>query len=275
MLRNRKPRLLLICHMPPPVHGASLVGEYTSRSASLRAIFETRIIPIRMNTDSFGEIFKFSWGKVLKSAQLLASELVVLATFRPRVVYISPSITGLAMWRDLLLGLAARLYGARVVYHIHMRGLEASYQASRAKRLAYRLMFKSTDVVHPAAELYGDVAAVVPPDRFHVVANGVPDPGPGRMDRPASEQPKLLFLSNLFVDKGPLDLLRASELVAQRGLAHSLIFVGAVADPSVEAEIAAADQEHGRSVERLGPIYGEAKFDLMRTADVFVFPILL
>jgi len=253
--------------MPPPVHGAAVMGQAAAQSAVLRELFDVTVIPIRINS-GLASLQRFSLAKVWASLRLWLAVVRALVVRRPSAVYFTVNIAGFAFWRDLAIVLTCRLAGVRRVFHLHMKGLRGNYQRSRAMRAAYRLMFAGADVVHLSQRLYRDVEPVVPRDRFHVVHNGI-DVEVDRAGR-APEQadvPEVLFLSNLYASKGPLDLLEASRRVAALGIAHKLVFAGAGPEADVVRRIKASG--HAQWV---GAVDGEAKRALLRSADVFVFP---
>lgn len=260
-----KPRLLLVCHMPPPLHGAAVMGEAVARSERLRTLFDVTVVPIQVNR-GLGAQQKFGLGKLWSSVLLCVAVARALIVERPAAMYLTANVCGFAFWRDLILALMCRAAGVTRIYHLHMKGLRPRYERSGLMRMAYRLMFDGAEVVHLSERLYRDVAPVVPAQRFHVVANGLDIATP--LQTRAKATPTVLFLSNLYESKGPLDLLEASRSVLARGIAHNLVFAGGGPEPHVIDRI----REAGPPVSWVGPVEGARKAALLAEADVFVFP---
>jgi len=258
----------MVCHMPPPVHGAAVMGQRAAEAAMVHALFEVCVIPIRVNKE-LGAQQRFSFGKLFSSLRLIVQVFRAVVAWRPAAMYFTANLTGFAFWRDLIAVLLCRLAGVRRILHFHMKGMRAGYERSRLMRAGYRMMFHDADVVHLSQRLYSDVEPVVSPRRFHVVANGVHvASAPVANEAAADEIQTVLFLSNLYESKGPLDLLEASTRLAARGVAHKLIYAGAGAEAHVVQRLCKADGH----VKWVGPVRGEAKAALLRSADVFVFP---
>jgi glycosyltransferase involved in cell wall biosynthesis len=263
--RPNKPHLLMVCHRPPPLHGAAMMGEAAVTSEHVRALFGVTAISIRVNA-GLGSLQRFGFGKMWASLRLCADVARALA-MRPTAMYLTVNVVGFAFWRDFVIVTLCRLARVKRVYHLHMKGLRRSYERSRLMRAAYRWVFGGADVIHLSERLYSDVAPVVPPERFHVVANGVDVAEVGASDRP-KRVPTVLFLSNLYESKGPLDLLEASRCVLARGIEHNLVYAGAGAEAKVVERIRAA----GPPVSWVGPVHGDRKAALLAEADVFAFP---
>jgi glycosyltransferase involved in cell wall biosynthesis len=255
----------MVCHRPPPLHGAAVMGDAAARSTLLRELFDVTVIPIQAN-GGFGSLQRFGFGKVWSTVKLWAVVAKALRQ-RPDAFYLTANISGFAFWRDFVLALMARAAGVKRIYHFHMKGLRGQFQRSRLMRWAYRQMFAGAEVIHLSDRLYGDVAPVVPRARFHVVPNGLDIALSPQEDR-KPRVPTVLFLSNLYESKGPLDLLDASRQVLERGIAHNLVFAGAGTEPAVVERICAA----GTPVSWVGPVDGARKAALLAEADVFVFP---
>jgi glycosyltransferase involved in cell wall biosynthesis len=255
----------MVCHRPPPLHGAAVMGEAAATSKRLRDLFDVTVIPIRVNS-GLSSLQRFGLGKVWASLKLCAEVARALAT-RPVAMYLTINVAGFAFWRDFLLVTLCRIAGIRRIFHLHMKGLRNNYERSRLMRAAYRWVFGAAEVIHLSERLYSDVAPVVPVQRFHVVANGLDVAAAAVSERP-QRVPTVLFLSNLYESKGPLDLLEASRRILARGIAHNLVFAGAGAEPHVVERIHAA----GPPVNWVGPVDGPRKAALLAEADVFVFP---
>lgn len=89
-----------------------------------------------------------------------------------------------------------------------------------------------------------------------------------------SGQVQFLFLSNLVVTKGPMTLLEACQILKNRGLDFTTVFVG---NPTKEIDsdfFNAQIQELGLRdrVTYLGPKYGTEKFEVLASCHVMVFP---
>lgn len=274
-------RLIVICHMPPPVHGASIVGGIVAHSELLRARFDCTIIPIQMN-NGLDSVRLFSFSKVTASLRLYGRLIWALLTKRPDAVYITVALNGFAAIRDAGIVLLCRMSGVQRILHVHMRGLRPRYESSARYRLLYRLIFGGAQVIHSSQRLYADVAPVVPPEKFHVLAYGAPDPSrlSSATAKIASEAPEatafvpdILFMSNLYIDKGPLDLLEVSRRLHTQGIAHRVIFVGGKADAAVDEALARAIAEDGSGrIDLRGAIYGAQKDALLHSVQIFAFP---
>jgi len=274
-----KPSLIVICHLPPPVHGASAIGKQIVESSKLHAAFDCTIIPIRM-TSGVGDLKRFALSKIVAASQIYLRLLSRLLSERPDAVYLTPTIDGYGLLRDCVCVLTCRIFGVRRILHLHMRGVRINYERSASYRFLYRALFKNADIIHLSEDLYDDVSPLINPEQFHVVANGVMDPMAQETGeatpiehRSISDLPTILFLSNLDPEKGPLDLLEASRRLTQGGIEHNVIFAGAEVKAEITIAIsdAAAKPQRG-SIVLVGPVYGDDKRELMKHADIFVFP---
>lgn len=169
------------------------------------------------------------------------------------------------------LALVARLRGARVVVHAH-GGQIRTWLRGPLRRLLVRLALRPADVVVAVSE--GERQALsraLGPARVRLIRNGVDvntfDPGDAR----TSGRPIILYVGLLTPRKGVIDLVRASDELAARGVEHELRLVGGTPDEGVEAEreVRAAA---GSEVRFLGAQPHDRMAECYREADVFCLP---
>ena len=278
--KNKTYTLLVVCHLPPPIHGASVMGQLIADSDRLRNEFDCIYIPIRMAT-RISNLKGLAFSKLVASLRIYFKIISVLLRHRNSALYLTPTIDGFGAIRDCIIVMIARAFGCKRILHLHMRGVSNNFIKSRYYRILYRLIFFDADVIHLSDDLYSDVSCLVEKARFHVVANGAPDPkniapndsGIRSGPRVGANEPIVLFLSNLDEEKGALDLLLACELLLENGIKFKLVFAGAEVGALVGSTIraAAAKQAKG-TIELVGPRYDADKRSLMETADIFAFP---
>ena len=133
-----KPRILFILHLPPPVHGASLVGSFLRESALVEEAFETRWINLAVST-RLSEVRRFTFGKIFTILRLLREVRATVRTWKPDLVYMTPSSTMPALLKDVLLVLGMK--GCRKVFHFHNKGVSRRQDRFLDDRL-YRILFR-------------------------------------------------------------------------------------------------------------------------------------
>ena len=97
-----KPKLLLILHLSPPIHGASKVGELIMTSKNLNMEFECKFINIK-SSNTIKDIGKVNLKKIYLVMELFFRILFAVIVFRPNKIYFTASIKGVAFYRDLLI----------------------------------------------------------------------------------------------------------------------------------------------------------------------------
>jgi glycosyltransferase involved in cell wall biosynthesis len=273
-------RMLVLAQLPPPEHGASAVNRQVVNSKILAEAFDLTVVPIAMSAD-MTRLRKFGLVKIVRSLRLFGTVARQLFGWtRPDLVYFTLSPAGWAFFRDLALIAMIRLAGVRCVFHLHGRGVAASIDKAPWRRHLYRFAFARSFVITLGGALRDDITGLAPDDRIFVVPNGVADTA-GRdtgehegTRRPNDSLPRVLFLSNMLKEKGPLVLLEALAMVADRGVRFQAQFAGAWRPPITQDGFATRVQALGLEdrVTLLGPVYGEAKARLFAHADLFVLP---
>lgn len=268
-----KPRILFILHLPPPVHGAAMMGQYIHDSKVINERFDCHYINLT-TAKSLQDIGKGGVKKLWRFFCLLLRIVKELVRVKPQLVYVTPNSHGGAFYKDFVVVQLIKLMGYRVIVHYHNKGV-ATRQGRWLDDKLYRLFFKNLKVILLAEALYGDVEKYVKREDVFVCPNGIPE---SLMGEPKAERnnviPQLLFLSNLLVDKGVLVLLDALKILKEKGYSFVCHFVG-----GETAEIDAArfaEEVKTRGLDQmafyLGKRYEEEKNEEYGNADVFVFP---
>lgn len=166
-----KPKILFIMHMPPPVHGAAMVGQYIHDSKLINERFDCHYINLT-TAKNLQDIGKVGLRKLLDFARLLRRIRKKLKEVQPKLVYVTPNACGGAFYKDLVVVQMIKLMGYKVVVHYHNKGV-----ATRQNRLLdnwlYRHFFKGIKVILLSECLYEDVKRYVRREDVFVCPNGI------------------------------------------------------------------------------------------------------
>ena len=270
---SMKPKVLFIMHMPPPVHGAAMMGQYIHDSRLINERFDCHYINLT-TAKSLQDIGKGGIGKLWKFGRLLVKIARNVVTLKPQLVYVTPNACGGAFYKDFVVVQLLKALRCKVIVHYHNKGVRTRQDRWLDDKL-YRRFFRGIKVILLAEALYDDVKKYVRRENVFICPNGIPET---LTAEPSAERhnpvPRLLFLSNLLESKGVLVLLDALKILKDKGYSFVCDFVG-----GETAEIDAARFERevenrglNKYVGYLGKKYGEEKNEVYGKADVFVFP---
>ena len=262
--------VLFVLHLPPPVHGAAMVGQYIHDSRVINDSFCCRYVNLAMagNIENIG---RFSLSKINSLFRLIRTIRKEMKANRPDIVYVTPNATGGAFYKDFVVVQAIKYWGGNVVFHFHNKGVEKN-RKKIINNILYKLFFKNAKVILLSDLLYTDICNYVKSSDVYFCANGIPESGV--RNQVDWQIPRILFLSNLIVSKGVLQLLDACQLMAEKNLDFECDFVGAETDEMTSNRFSQEVKNRGLEgrVHYLGKKYGEEKESIWNDADIFVFP---
>ena len=276
-----KSKILFLFHLPPPVHGSSVMGKAIYDSKSINESFYCKYINLILSR-KVDETGILSLEKIMRVVQILFKLLSEIVFHKPQLAYLALTATGAAFYKDVLLVAMLRVFKIKTVYHLHNKGFKNAATNPFNKYL-YRFVFKNTDVILLSKRLYYDISDFVPEDRVFVCPNGIVDLVSSSEFRVPSSKlitqnsefrtTNLLFLSNLIESKGVYVLLEACKLLDNKNIDFNCIFIGGEGDitaKQLNEKIESLGLEN--KVMYVGKKYGAEKNSYWQKADVFVFP---
>jgi glycosyltransferase involved in cell wall biosynthesis len=271
-----KPKILFILHLPPPVHGAALMGSYVKASSSINENFECKYINLSASK-SIESIGKVGIKKSLFFFNLLLSTFKALVKKKYDVCYVTITSNGTAFYKDFLVVTILKLFRKKILLHFHNKGVEKGTQANRINYYLYKFVLggKKTKVILLSPNLYADIKQYVDQKRVYYCANGItPDTGvlPGKK---TGNPVRILFLSNMMVAKGVFVLLDACAQLKNKNMSFECDFVGDwldITESSFVDKVKELNLEN--HVFAHGKKYGAEKNSYYQQTDIFVFPTL-
>lgn len=267
-----KPTILFILHMPPPVHGASMMGKYIHDSEVVNGAFDCHYINLT-TAKNLADIGKVGLRKLVQFVELLNRIRKEVKRLKPQLVYVTPNACGGAFYKDFVVVQLLKAMGCKVVAHYHNKGV-ATRQDRKLDSWLYRRFFQGIRVMLLAEPLYADMERFVKREQVLFCPNGIPESAaPAPVERKEGV-PHVFFLSNLLIDKGVLTLLDACKQLKEQGKVFQCDFVGGeTADLDAERfEQECVQRGLTDCVTYHGRKYGEEKLTFFRQADVFVLP---
>ena len=265
-------RILFLVQLPPPVHGAAIMNAIVVNSKLIAGQFEGQHVNIGAS-GKIEDIGRFSASKIPGVVRTFVSIIQKLSVFRPDIVYLSLSPSGFAFYRDVIYVHIVRLFGPKLVLHLHGKGLRRGAEKGRLYRRLSRGVFKNSHVIFLSEGLRSD-ATGLPYKSSFVVNNGIPDEpvAPGVMHEGKGEI-RILYLSNYVRSKGVIDLVDALELVSRTHNSFLVDLAGRPNDiPTDYLERYVREKGLEGRVRVCGPKYGPDKFKLLADADIFILP---
>jgi glycosyltransferase involved in cell wall biosynthesis len=266
-----KSKILFILHLPPPVHGSSMVGRYIKDSILVENTFDRQFINLSTSL-TINEIGKNPIIKIFRYFKIFFKILLVLFNFKPNIVYLAITAKGIGFYKDLPIALLVKLFGKKLILHLHNKGV-SNFQHRFFDNLLYKILFKNSKVILLSERLFKDVSKYVRKKDVYFCPNGIPDVYDLKNKSKKNEIPEILFLSNLIESKGVYIFLEALKLLKDEDVQFLCNIVGGegnISSKKLNKKI--SDLNLDEFVTFQGKKYGDEKNDILKSSDIFVFP---
>lgn len=261
-------------HMPPPVHGAAVVGQQIFDSKLIRDKFDCAFINVSTSA-TLGDVGHFSLAKIRRTIAFYKQVLNEVRDQRPDLVYFTPSTAGWALYRDVITICLLRRRKQNIVLHFHNKTKDA-YLYKWYNKCVWEHLFQGVSAI-----FLGDVLAKQFGNYTHMCKNVFVCPNgmthvidETQREQHRADQPyTFLFLSNMIESKGVYVLLEACAILKQKGYLFRCDFVGQWFDVTKDAfETKCAQLDVLNCVQAHGAQFGAEKSNYLFMADAFVFP---
>ena len=272
-----KLKILFILHLPPPVHGAAMVGQFIQNSERLNNSFNCNYINLQTSrklTDTGKGLFS----KFFRFLALYFKVISQLLTSRNDLCYMTLNTKGAAFYKEMVVVIILKIFRQNIVYHFHNKGVSNSSNRF-INNILYKVAFKNTRVILTSKFLYGDIRSYVKHKNVYYCYNGIPPKAQKTLfvhkNAKNLEPPKIIFLSNMIKDKGVWVLLEACEILHRRRLDFECHFVGSWGDISqIEFENCVKNNNLSDKIRIHGQKIGMEKSKLLLDSDIFTLPTL-
>ena len=261
---------MLVGVVPPPVHGQSM---------ATKALFDSDLSPLEKiiveirSSKTLSSVGRFSLSKAFGLLSLIARTWLAWLRHRPRVLYYTAgSGAWVPFFRDFIFLALCRPLFSKVLIHYHAGNLVEFLRSSRLLAVLGRFTYgRGAWTIRLGSSC---PAPIYPSNQVFDIPNGIDTPA-NLQKRTPSDSFRILFLGNLFEDKGVIDLIDAVHLLASRNpILITLSLVGGWPDDTtrikVEQKIAALPQNV--SCPTPAPAYGAKKWQALTEHDVLAFP---
>ena len=119
--------ILFLLHLPPPVHGASVVGQNIFKSKLINNTFNSTYINMSASSH-VEEVGRLNFKKIIFLFSNWAHCLVTIIRLKPNLCYITPSSDGWGFYRDFILVQSIKLFNIKIVLHFHNKASENGNQ---------------------------------------------------------------------------------------------------------------------------------------------------
>lgn len=272
-MNSTRKEILFLLHLPPPVHGSSVVGEQIRQSILINDAYKGRYINLILSR-KVSDSGKTSLMKIFRLVKIWLKLLATLLNHKPDLCYYALTTTGSGFRKDVMLITLLRLFHVPIVYHIHNRGIRKE-KKGRLSELLYHFVFSNTPVILLSRHLYYDVETYVPKANVYYCPNGISDYQPriALLSRAEIIPFRILYFSNLMKEKGVYFLVDACKILNDKGHHIQCDFVGGEIDITGQELIDyAAERGLSEQVHYLGKRYGKLKEMVFEEADLLVLP---
>lgn len=269
-------KILFILHLPPPIHGAAMVGQYIQQSKFINGAFECDYINLS-TSKQLSDIGRGRFSKLFAIIKLYFQVLSSVIKNRYDLCYLTINSKSPAFYKEIIIVFLLKIFRSNVVYHYHNKGIAEGQNNWLLNRL-YCYQFRNSRAILLSTLLYSDVAKYLTKEKVYYCPNGIPVIPDMNFEllssnRKAKAVTEILFLSNMMKEKGVYTLLEACKILSNKGVTFITWFIGSCLDINENDFNAFVFFNNlQENVFYGGAKYGDEKSVYFERADIFVFP---
>lgn len=264
-------KVLIVGPFPDPIHGMSLanLSLYQGLLKNNINVYFHDTVNCRKLKD------KNKQGKLELSTlyySFLNNFKLMCKIFKHRydIVLITPGQSVLGFLRFLPIVLFCKLLGTKIIQHIHGSRLRKNIEKSHHifKFLCNKNIKLTSKFIILSETILNDYSSLIDKEKMVVCYNGVPIPS-ALTHTSNDKKINVLFLSNLMIEKGILDLFQAIRNFSAYNV--NFQFAGII-ESSIKNECDIFFNQNTKNCKYFGQVSGDMKESLFRNADIFILP---
>jgi glycosyltransferase involved in cell wall biosynthesis len=279
-MKSNQKKVLFFCRFPPPFCGETIGSKLVYDL--LKQDLDITTLELLDNNREIDEGGKFRLVRAIKTLYKLYVVLKLVKSKRPDSFYMVPAASKLGHFRDALIVLLVRPYVGNIVCHVRNGNFHDILAVTGMKGLSRRFIDKTDYFIFLGENLSQRASKLIPNGKRVVIPNYIDDDVCFDDDeinkkltaRKNREQFNILFLSNMHLSKGYMDLLDAlgESKLPLNWVAH---FVGSW--PSEKEKVVFLEKIAAFGIADQVEVYGAIKNRkkikaLLAESDVFVLP---
>lgn len=274
----KKNKLIIIGPFPYPIHGMSLANQLIKDEIQSNKLFDLEIFDTNLesNIKSKNRQGKIEIYYLLKSIISTLSCIFFIARNAGSIAYFTPGQSVLGLIRFFPQVFLSILLNKKTILHIHGSKLAVNIKNSKwVFKIIVTWMLKSSSVVIALSQkISNEFTSTLKISNIVVCMNGVKIPEITQEDiqkKFNQSKIKLLFLSNLMIEKGILELINSTSRLYESGVNLHLDIAGSF-EPSSKDIVLEYINNNSKYITYHGPVHGEKKDKLYRENAIFCLP---
>jgi glycosyltransferase involved in cell wall biosynthesis len=264
-------KITFIGPFPDPVNGCSLANEVLYRY--LTSIDTLSVSKIDTNTPDMSSetVGSYSNKKVLN---FLKKYLKTGSIFGSDVIYTTPGQTFFGILKYAPYYLSCIALNKPYIIHVHGNHLGNEYLSLRGWRKGIFRYFisKAAAGIVLSNSLRKNFTGLLPEKKVYSVSNFAEDKIALSHKQVKEKQVlKLLYLSNLMIEKGILDLLDALLILKEKDIHFEASIAGKI-EKDIEHVVREKLSQLQPNVKYVGVVHGQKKIDLLSESNIFILP---
>jgi glycosyltransferase involved in cell wall biosynthesis len=262
-------RVLLIGPFPEPINGCSYANKILLKNLQLKNV-RTRILNTNTNVLSSFQGSKFSFKKFLS---FLHTYFYSGRIFFSDIIYLTPGQTFYGILKYSPFILLCLMFRKPYIVHLHGNYLGEEFQSLRGvnKRIFRYLISHASAGIVLSKTLSKNFNGLLPLEKIFVVENFVEKSLYEGKCNKKFDKLRIIYLSNLMLEKGIIDLLEALIDLQSSNIDFEAIIAGGI-ESSIENDIFSRLEKLDNKVQYIGTITGNKKKKYLNDANVFILP---
>jgi glycosyltransferase involved in cell wall biosynthesis len=263
--------ILIIGPFPDPIDGCSISNFTLCKNLDKRKIaYNTINTNTKIVSSKQGNTFS------LKKAFLFFKVYIEFyKMFSSTIIYTTPGQTFFGILKYSPFYMLCKLLRKPYVIHVHGNHLGTEYKLLTGfkKKIFYYLVSSASAGIVLSQSLRLNFVGLLPENKVYVVENFAIDElyDTYSSSLKVRDKPVILFLSNLIAEKGIIDVLDALIILKKANIKFKAYLAGKM-ESEFEKVINEKLQLIGDSVEYLGIVNGEKKYEVLNTSNIFLLP---
>lgn len=267
-MKKKIKNILIIGPFPDPISGVSLANKVVKEVFDENTDFITDFI----NTSY--PFFQESVGSfsIKKTFFYVGLNFKIFKIFKNDIIYITPGQTFFGIVKYAVFILLASLLNKELIIHVHGNFIGTQYYNLKGfkKKIFYFLVSKFTKGIVLSPSLKANLIPFLVSEKIFVLNNFAEDYLLKKGNETIINKLQIVFLSNLMLEKGVLDLLEALKELEQKEIPYEAKIAGNIDEglkPIIIEKIDAL-----KLTSYIGVVRSNNKKELLHWSNIFVLP---